>query len=127
MAVHARSRHALEVQFDGESGFGSGVTQNFYSAAANELLKVRLNAALPVWMAEGSGADPDGFISHPGTLFPRPLPPGAPAEQVAAVCARFRFLGNLMAKACRDDFIVPLPLSRAFLRLVRGRTLTHVT
>ena len=81
--------------------------QNFYSAVANELLKVGVNAALPIWMAEGAGADPDGFVSHPGTLFPRPLPPAAPAAQVSAVSARFRFLGSLMAKASRDNFIVP--------------------
>ena len=82
-----------------KSGFGSGVTQNFYSAVANELLKAGVHSALPVWLAETAGADADGFIAHSGALFPRPLPPAAPAEQVAAVCARFRFLGRLMAKA----------------------------
>eukprot|EP00966_Prymnesium_polylepis_P002086 47636-Prymnesium_polylepis.1 len=123
IGLHASSGSLLEIQFEGESGFGSGVTQNFYSAVANELLKVSVNAELPLWMAETAGIEADGFIAHPGALFPRPLPPGAPAEHVAAVCGRFRFLGRLMAKACRDSFIVPLPLSRDFLRLVRGGVL----
>ena len=48
MALHASSRHALEIQFEGESGFGSGVTQNFYSATANELLKVTRTAGSSV-------------------------------------------------------------------------------
>ncbi|KAL3920857.1 MAG: hypothetical protein SGPRY_005104, partial [Prymnesium sp.] len=125
IALHARCGALLEIQFEGESGFGSGVTQNFYSAVANELLKVSVNIELPIWMAETAGIEPDGFISHPGALFPRPLTNGTPPNQVESVCARFRFLGQLMAKACRDSFIVPLPLSRNFLKLVRGGVLTY--
>jgi len=125
MVVHAHSGSMLEIQFEGESGFGSGVTQNFYSAVANEMLKVGVNTALPVWMAETAGIAADGVISHPGALFPRPLPPGASADHVKAVCFRFRFLGTLMAKACRDSFIVPLPLSRHFLTLVRQGVLSY--
>jgi len=123
MAHHAACKHSLEVQFEGESGFGSGVTQNFYSSVANELLKVGVHCAMPLWLAESGGADADGFIVHSGALFPRPLPPGD--ESTAAVCERFRFLGRLMAKACRDNFIVPLPLSLHFLHLVRGGTLSY--
>jgi hypothetical protein len=59
-----------------------------------------------------------------GTLFPLPLPPDAPPSRVSAVCARFRFLGRLMAAACRDGFIVPLPLSVDFFHLVRRGSLT---
>lgn len=123
MALHAGCASALEVQFEGESGFGSGVTQNFYSAVANELLKARHHRALPLWMADAAGADPDGFITHPGYLFARPL--AASDSTFEAVLSRFRFLGRLMAKACRDDFIVPLPLSLDFLHLARGGTLTY--
>jgi len=125
MAFHARSRFQLEVQFEGESGFGSGVTQNFYSSVANELLKVSVHLAQPIWLAESAGAAADGFIAHSGELFPQPLPPLASPAVVAAVRARFRFLGRLMAKACRDDFIVPLPLSLNFLHLVRGGILSY--
>ena len=41
MAHHAACRNALEIQFEGESGFGTGVTQNFYSSVAAELLRAR--------------------------------------------------------------------------------------
>jgi len=123
--LHARSCNQLEIQFEGESGFGTGVTQNFYSAVANELLKAREHDALPIWLAESAGADADGFINHGGALFPRPLPPSMPQEHVDAVLERFRFLGRLMAKACRDSFIVPLPLSTQFLHLVKGGTLSY--
>ena len=126
MALHASSRHALEIQFEGESGFGSGVTQNFYSATANELLKVGVNQALPVWICDlPAGQHADSTIVHHGELFPLPLTARMPAARQAQVCERFRFLGRLMAKACRDSFIVPLPLSKHFLRLVRGETLTY--
>ncbi|KOO27940.1 protein hecd-1 [Chrysochromulina tobinii] len=128
MALHASSRHALEIQFEGESGFGSGVTQNFYSATANELLKTAVHEQLPIWVCEtSSGAHngSSGVIGHSGELFPLPLPPGTPQARIAAVLERFRFLGRLTAKACRDSFIVPLPLSRHFLHLVRGGTLTY--
>ena len=112
MRLHARSCHQLEIQFEGESGFGTGVTQNFYSAAANALLTARAHAELPLWLADtttsagggggGGGSDPanDGFINHGGSLFPLPLPPDAPRAHVLAVCERFRFLGRLTAKAC---------------------------
>mmetsp|Transcript_17719 Transcript_17719/g.35731 ORF Transcript_17719/g.35731 Transcript_17719/m.35731 type:complete len:776 (-) Transcript_17719:348-2675(-) len=131
--VDSRSKRELEVQFEGESGFGTGVTQNFYSSVADELLKASVHAALPLWVTNSRAGSPaagdddeavSGHISHAGELFPRPLPPGMPAEQIAAVCSRFRFLGRLMASACRDGFIVPLPLSRNFLHLVRGGQLT---
>ncbi|KAL1525929.1 hypothetical protein AB1Y20_020755 [Prymnesium parvum] len=125
IALHAPCGSLLEIQFEGESGFGSGVTQNFYSAVANELLKVSVNMELPIWMAETAGIEADGFISHPGSLFPCPLPPGSSQAHVDSVCARFRFLGQLMAKSCRDSFIVPLPLSRHFLQLVRGGVLSY--
>ena len=123
MRLHARSCHQLEIQFEGESGFGTGVTQNFYSAVANELLKASTHDALPLWLAESAGAAPDGFVSHAGALFPRPLPRAD--GSASAVCARYRMLGRLVAKACRDSFIVPLPLSRDFLHLLRGGCLTY--
>lgn len=65
------------------------------------------------------------YVRHSGALFPLPLPATAPPGRVAAVCARFRFLGRLMAAACRDGFIVPLPLSMHFLHLARGGSLSY--
>lgn len=55
--------------------------------------------------------------SAPG-LFPRPIPKYHP--QRAAVLEKFRFMGRLFAAAMRDEFMFPLPLSSAFLKLVQG-------
>jgi hypothetical protein len=55
-------------------------------------------------------------------LFIRPLHPRS--QQLPVACNRFRFLGRLMAKAFRDGFTVPLPLSPAFFSLLRGDSLT---
>ena len=88
MALHASSRHALEIQFEGESGFGSGVTQNFYSATANELLKVGVNQALPVWICDlPAGQHADSTIVHHGELFPLPLTARMPAARQAGLRA----------------------------------------
>ena len=54
----------MQVQFEGESGFGSGVTQNFYSSVADELLKAAGHAALPLWIVEGSTGTDDECVQH---------------------------------------------------------------
>jgi hypothetical protein len=45
-------------------------------------------------------------------LFPRPM--HAEDAELPIVCQRMRLLGRLIAKALRDGFNVPLPLSPAF-------------
>jgi hypothetical protein len=54
----------LQVQFEGESGFGSGVTQNFYSSVADELLKAAGHAALPLWIVQGNSGTDDECVQH---------------------------------------------------------------
>jgi hypothetical protein len=164
MEAHARSRRTLEIQFEGESGFGSGVSQNFYSSVANELLldvpapsppvppaqsadadATRVDGAAvralgatatpqrqrselpPMWLDGGTSADDTAgtragaAAGGAGGLYPRPLQPAALSDEVrTGVAANFRSLGQLMAKACLDRFIVPLPLSAAFFGAVRG-------
>lgn len=115
MALHASSKATLEVQFVGEDGFGSGVTQNFYCAVGAELQTRAENSRVPLWMPDEAGAE--GFLSCPAGLYPQPLSPTAACRN--RVCQRLRMLGQLLAKAARDGFIVPLPLSDAFFRLVK--------
>jgi len=122
MALHAGSMATLEVQFEGEDGFGKGVTQNFYAAVAIELQSRAENAKVPLFVADESGTE--GYI-HVGStkgagLFPQPLGPGTDPAKKAEVCERYRFVGRLLAKACRDGFIVPLPLSNSLFSLLRG-------
>ena len=114
------------------SGFGTGATQNFYSSVAHALLDATAHRALPVWLCDdavgatecASERNESACIKHTGELFPRPLPPDTAPATVAAIEEHFRFLGRLMATACRDGFIVPLPLSPDFLHLARGGSLS---
>lgn len=55
--------------------------------------------------------------STPG-VYPRPLSLDDP--RMAAVKARFRFMGRMFAGAMRDGFMFPLPLSCSFLSLVQN-------
>jgi hypothetical protein len=61
--------------------------------------------------------------STPG-LFPRPLDSKHP--RLPEVCRRFRLLGRLAATAVRDQFVLPVPLSTSFLKLVQGIRLESV-
>jgi len=126
MKIHATSSAQLEVQFEGEDGFGKGVTQNFYCAVAMELQSRLENSKTPMWVPDETGIE--GFInvglSKGAGLFPQPFMPGGVAKQEEAVCERYRFMGRLLAKACRDGFIVPLPLSDSLFSLLRGESPT---
>jgi len=119
----------LEIQFEGESGFGTGVTQNFYSCVANELQRAAADTTAvgadgakrpPVWLGAAGGDGGATALAGAGAtggLFPRPVRDAGAPE---ALRDDFFALGQLMAKACLDRFCVPLPLSAAFLALVRG-------
>jgi len=118
MALHASSKAMLEVQFEGEDGFGKGVTQNFYCAVAVELQTRSENQAITMWVPDESSSE--GHIVCMHGLFPQPFRKESSAASRQQVCQRYRFLGQLLAKACRDGFIVPLPLSDTLFALVRG-------
>lgn len=60
----------------------------------------------------------DEFLTPRRGLLVRPLPPDVPC--LPAVERRFRMLGRLMAKALREGFVVPLPLTPAFFQLLLG-------
>ena len=153
MDVHADVTRMLEVQFVDEHGFGWGVTQGFYTAVALELQ--RADDDLCLWRAAAPVGDahatsPGGWDAAEGVrsptsgsgpssptekhraylqvgaegLFPRPMHPDD--LQLPDVCARMRFLGRLIAKAFRDGFNVPLPLSPAFFgAALLGKRLTR--
>lgn len=133
------SKATLEVQFADEGGFGDGVTQSFYTTVASELLAVAdadtaapgACAASPLCGAFGLWTEhlPASVTEYRGRsylhshrgLFPRPLPQGGEGTEYA--CGKLRFLGRLMAKALRDGFTVPLPLSGHFFAAVLGEDL----
>jgi len=72
-----------------------------------------------MWVPDETGTE--GYIATVHGLFPQPFGSGATPAQIRRVCSRFRFLGQLLAKACRDGFIVPLPLSNTLFDLVCGK------
>ena len=137
MSHHAKRKTALQVEFEGESGIGSGVHVSFFTDAASLLESWKENANLagecgmPMWMtdseARGSGESASDELMcelYPHSLLGVPSTGDgyAPAE---AICRRFQLLGWLFAKALldqqMDERLLPLRLSPLFLDLVLGR------
>ena len=130
----------LEVQFEGESGFGQGVTQSFYVEIANKLIERDANQTVPMWVEDEvpSYVQDASQYNHVGQtcrrgLYVRPLPsrqksvqPGAFAGKPETlntdvrVLQRFKFLGRIFGKSLREGFICPVPLSEEFFALVQG-------
>jgi len=115
MELTRSSPCALEVQFEGESGFGRAVTQGFYTLVAHELQRRATNQAVPMWVEDDRPQSEDFLRPRLGLLV-RPLPPDHP--QLPEVEARFCMLGRLMAKALREGFVVPLPLTATFFQIM---------
>ena len=142
-------QYAGESGFDASSGEQAGVTRGFYADVAREVMLVgegddkeksanapqvvmRTMSALgkprfspqPLWIAD---TDPSGVTviptpranpnSLPG-LFPRPIHSSHP--DFTRVCTTFRMLGRLFSSALRDGFLIPLPLSLEFIKLVQS-------
>ncbi len=61
IAWTAGSKAMLEVQFEGESGFGDGATQSFYSEVALALMKRSVNKEVPMWV-ETDRSDESAFL-----------------------------------------------------------------
>ncbi|CAD7944556.1 unnamed protein product [Amoebophrya sp. A25] len=112
------SCRTMEVQFENETGFGQAVTQSFYVELANRLIERDNNRKVPMWVEDDGTLRETSHVGQMcrGGLLVRPLN----SEQVSAkVLNQFRFFGRLVAKALREGFIVPVPLSEEFFALVR--------
>lgn len=121
MELTRSSQRSLEVQFEGESGFGRAVTQGFYTLVAHELQRRAANREAPLWVEDDLSSvslSNEDFMRPLRGLLVRPLPPDHP--RMPAVERRFCMLGRLMAKALREGFVVPLPLTPAFFQLMLG-------
>ncbi|KAL7685189.1 putative HECT domain, Zinc finger, RanBP2-type, ankyrin repeat-containing domain-containing protein [Plasmopara halstedii] len=135
MKMHAKRKAILDVVFDGEKGYGSGVTAAFYSSTAHALQAVKENCIKRYWIpgedddarAQARHTDSaDGIdditqetivIRHPNGLFP--YPHHIPDSELVN---RFRLIGRLAGKALMDERLLPLPLSPQFIKLVLGET-----
>lgn len=140
----------LEVEFFGEVGTGTGPTLEFYTLLSRELQR----RSLGQWRteevmepaeedqqrhgsqepespapSEAGGVPPPTaaeLVVAPHGLFPLPLAPFAPAEEVERRLRNFRLLGRVLAKSIQDGRLLDLPLSSAFHRLLLGKPLDIV-
>eukprot|EP00929_Paragymnodinium_shiwhaense_P083958 TRINITY_DN44870_c0_g1_i1.p1 TRINITY_DN44870_c0_g1~~TRINITY_DN44870_c0_g1_i1.p1 ORF type:complete len:2579 (-),score=467.18 TRINITY_DN44870_c0_g1_i1:117-7853(-) len=124
MELTRSSPCSLEVQFDGESGFGRAVTQGFYTLVAHDLQRRSANREAPMWVEDDPPLNEE-FLRPRRGLLARPLPPDD--ERWPEVERRFSMLGRLMAKALREDFVVPLPLTADFFQLMLGGPVDPLT
>jgi hypothetical protein len=103
----AKSPSLLEIQFEGESGFGSAVTRSFFSEIGKTFLR---SGEACLWV---SASHPDEYISigHRGLrLRPRK------DQSVIPDCL---MLGRLIGRAMAEGFIIPLPISIETWAMIR--------
>eukprot|EP00656_Telonema_subtile_P025943 TRINITY_DN27968_c0_g2_i2.p1 TRINITY_DN27968_c0_g2~~TRINITY_DN27968_c0_g2_i2.p1 ORF type:complete len:697 (+),score=273.41 TRINITY_DN27968_c0_g2_i2:144-2234(+) len=121
-AQHCGSRAVLELSQARDQAFGSGVTQECYTCTAALLMSHSFNTRQLVFLpCEPVGSGPEALLEVPPEgLFPRAVL--CPVQRSTA-CSQWEFLGQLLGRALRDGYTVPLPLSTAFFKLVLGQTI----
>eukprot|EP01043_Picozoa_sp_COSAG02_P029877 COSAG02_NODE_1879_length_10557_cov_2.360976_5_plen_1465_part_01 len=128
---HAARRCLLEVEFEGESGIGTGVHVSFFTDAAARLSETAENAKVGMWMCDSNMPQGDTLqcALHPVSLLG--IKAGDPSGAVTAVLRRFELLGWLFGKALidrrHDERLLPLRLSPLFIDLALGREQTVQT
>jgi len=136
LAHHAARRSLLLVEFEGESGIGTGVHVSFFTDAAARLSETAENeGVLGMWMPDATMPPSESLqcTLHPASLLGIEAA-GAGASQVKSVSdgsqvrgvlRRFELLGWLFGKALidkrHDERLLPLRLSPVFLDLALGR------
>ena len=128
---HAARRSLLHVEYEGESGIGTGVHVSFFTDAAARLSETSENKRVSMWMPDSSLPQGDALQCglHPVSLLGMNAGEGSGA--VAAVLRRFELLGWLFGKALidrrHDERLLPLRLSPSFIDLSLGREPTVQT
>ena len=93
----ANSSNLLEIQFEGESGFGSAVTRSFFSEVGKHFTRPESG-----WLVGRRGM--------------RLRPRAAVAESVVEEC---RLFGRLVGRALAEGYIVPLPVALETWAMIR--------
>ena len=93
----------LDLQFEGEAGFGIGPTREFFTEFSKELCKKERN----LWRTDVTESE---YAFSENGLFPSPT---ADPEM-------FSILGILCAKAVSASITLPLPLNKEFFKLIKG-------
>merc|ERR1719310_433809 len=76
MELVYNSSHLVEVQFDGETGFGSAVTQSFYVEVSLALQDRETNRKVPLWVEDDGSTSTQYLLCRRGLVI-RPLPEGS--------------------------------------------------
>ena len=100
----------LEIQFEGESGFGSAVTRSFFSELGKQLQRTQDS----LWISNSS-AEEFIAVSKRGLR----LKPRRNDHTADVVIGKARMLGRLIARALAEGYIVPLPISLETWAMIR--------
>ena len=103
----ASSPSLLEIQFEGESGFGSAVTRSFFSEVGKQFLK---QSPACLWLRG------EGEFVHAGKRGLRLKPRASVEAQVVENCV---LLGRLIGRAIAEGYIMPLPISEETWAMIR--------
>nr|CAB3267252.1 E3 ubiquitin-protein ligase TRIP12 [Phallusia mammillata] len=149
MNEHAHTRALLEIQYDDEVGTGLGPTLEFYTLTSHELQRTNLclwrsdeksnsvetsnNMQQPslkklvkkvVEIVEETMSPVNNeasYVHSPVGLYPLPIGRSSKLGPTAKTCAKFRFMGKLLAKAVLDGRMVDIPLSLLCYKWLLGQ------
>ncbi|CAF1239989.1 unnamed protein product [Adineta ricciae] len=110
---HAKSKAKLEIQFLNEEGTGDGPTLEFYALIANELQQHSLGLW---WNHDDCEHHETIYVRKLEGLFPIPYDQTNP--KLDDVCNYFSLMGIYFAKCLLDKYLIDMPLSIAFLKLL---------
>ena len=110
---HAKSKAKLEIQFLNEEGTGDGPTLEFYSLIANELQQYSLGLW---WNHDNYEQHQTIYIRKLEGLFPIPYLQND--EKLDTITNYFSLIGIYFAKCLLDKYLIDMPLSIPFLKLL---------
>ncbi len=103
----------LSVEFEGETGHGTGPTQEFYTLICQEMRK----SGLGLWHHDND-KEKCTFLNPPEGLYPKPHPPGS--KELNSAISLFLLLGRVIGKSLKDGHRLDLPLSLPLCKILVG-------
>lgn len=124
MNLHACHKGVLEVEYNEEVGTGLGPTLEFYTLVCHEFQKTGMGMWREDYTSSASckGLQAgSGTVVSPSGLFPRPWSSTSSTSngiEFSEVIKQFVLLGQVVAKALQDGWVLDLPFSKAFYKLI---------